>query len=138
MSAAYTVSFDHEFHYRELPGLGVRPALAVGIIGPAGQQDTIAIIDSAAEYSLFNGVRARPIGLDLETGRQIRLGSLGGGLDARLFRITLEILGSRFDCEVAFSEQHISRELLGMNELFDRIRLGLCGGSSLGYFHPRA
>jgi len=138
MSPRHTISFDHEFHYREIPGLGVRPALLVGIIGPKGQQDTLAIIDSGADYSLFNGVRAGPIGIGPGDGKRTRLSGLSGGLDVRLLRVTLEILGSKFDCEVAFSEQHIARELLGRNELFDRIRLGLCGGSSLGYFHPRA
>ena len=39
-----------------------------------------------------------------------------------LHRVTLEILGSSFDCHIAFSEWEIKRELLGRHELFSRVR----------------
>jgi len=137
MTARFQIAFEHEFHYRAIPGLrGVHAAVPVGLIGPAGRDDALALIDTGASYSLFNGRRARAIGLDLAQGRTLKLSGLTGVLQARLLRVALEILGNSFDCEVAFSEQDIHRELLGRNDLFAHIRLGFLEGSSLGYFHP--
>jgi hypothetical protein len=72
----------------------------------------------------------------LLAGKPVRLGGLSGSLSARLHRITLEILGAKIDCEVAFSESEIHRELLGRHQLFPRVRFGFREGLSSGYFHP--
>jgi predicted aspartyl protease len=139
MSSPFSIPFDHEFHYRSVPGLDptLFPALPVGLIGPGGAQDLIAIIDTGAAYSFFNGKRASFIGLDLSAGKPVELSALSGPLKARLHRVTLEILGTRIDCEVAFSEWDIKRELLGRHELFSRCRFGFREGLSVGYFHPQ-
>jgi len=63
--------------------------LALGLIGPDGADDLLAIVDTGATYSLFNGKRAKSIGLDLMSGKYIALGGLSGTLDARLHRVTL-------------------------------------------------
>jgi len=130
------VDFDHEFQYREF-GQGLFfPALDVTLIGPAAEEDLIAIIDTGAKYCLFSGVRAAPIGLDLAAGRLEILAGLAGQLMARIHQVDLAILGTRFRCEVAFSEQHIPRELLGRHTLFTEVRFGFREGISTGYFHP--
>jgi len=139
MTGPFDLQFDSEFQYREVPGLDpslVFPAVVVGIVGPTGAEDLLAIIDTGATYSLFNGRRARSIGLDLMAGKPIRLGGLSGSLSARLHRVTLEILGANIDCEVAFSESEIQRELLGRHGLFPKVRFGFREGFSVGYFHP--
>src|SRR5882762_500762 len=133
MSSPLTVLFDNEFQYRPVPGLDptvLFPALPVGIVGPKGAEDLLAIVDTGATYSLINGKRARSIGLDLMAGRPITLTGLSGSLLARLHRVTLEILGSKIDCEIAFSESEIRRELLGRHELFSRVRFGFREGIS--------
>lgn len=129
------VDFDHEFQYRDLEHLFV-PAVNVTLIGPSGEEDFIAIWDSGAQYCLFNGLRAVSIGLDLMTGRPQTLGGLTGSLQARIHQVSLEIFGTQFQCEVAFSERPISRELLGRHTLFNQVRLGFREGISTGYFHP--
>ena len=129
------IEFDHEFSYRDL-GKGLFPGLAVTLVGPAGEDDLIAIVDTAATYCLFNGIRAQAIGLDLASGRRETLSSLTGHLNGWIHRVELEILGSRFQCEVAFSDQPIPRELLGRHSLFEQIRIGFREGLSTGYFHP--
>jgi len=55
---------------------------------------------------------------------------------ARIHPVTLEIAGHRFECEVAFSEQDIERELLGRHTLFRQVRFGFREGISMAYFHP--
>lgn len=139
MSTPFNISFSHHFRYRLIPRVSsslLFPALPIGLIGPRGQEDLLAIVDTGAAYSLFDGNRAAAIGLDLMSGIPIRLGGLAGSLLARLHRVTLEIFGSWFDCEVAFSEQQIERELLGRHQLFNMARFAFREGISLGYFHP--
>jgi predicted aspartyl protease len=130
------VDFEHEFQYRELGQDLFFPALDVTLIGPAGEEDLIAIIDTGAKYCLFSGLRAASIGIDLASGRREILSGLAGQLTAWMHQISLEILGTRFHCEVAFSEQDIPRELLGRHTLFTQVRLGFREGISIGYFHP--
>lgn len=133
----FRVSFEHEFQFRSVPGLPqTYPALVVGLIGPGGQDDCLAIFDTGASYSLFDGKRAKSIGLDLTSGTRINLSGLSGDISAWLHRVTLDIEGSKFECEVAFSEAAIGRELLGRSGLFTRIRLALREGQSCFYFHP--
>lgn len=130
------IDFDHEFQYRELGQDLFFPALDVTLIGPDGEEDLIAIIDTGATYSLFNGLRAEPIGLELMAGRKEILRGLAGPLMARIHQVRLEIRGTRFQCEVAFSEHPIPRELLGRHTLFNQMRLGFREGISTCYFHP--
>lgn len=138
MSPSHNVSFNHDFQFRDLDGgSGVYPAIVVGLIGPTGEDELLALIDSGATYCLFNGKRAKSIGLDLQSGKRVPLSGLSGPLLARVHRVDLEIMGSRFSCEVAFSEQDIQRELLGRHDLFARVRFGFREGISTGYFHPR-
>lgn len=140
MSGPFTILFEREFQYRPIPGIDSStffPAVSVGLIGPNAAEDLLAIVDTGAMFSLFNGERAKSIGLDLASGKSIRLTGLSGAMSARLHRVTLEILGTAISCEVAFSEWPIRRELLGRHDLFSRVRFGFREGTSLGYFHPQ-
>ena len=131
------IDFDHEFQYRELGVDSSFPATDVTLIGPNGEEeDLIAIIDTGAKYCLFSGRRAAPIGLDLMAGRREVLSGLAGQLTAWIHPVELEIFGTRFHCEVGFSEQDIPRELLGRHSLFDQIRLAFREKMLTGYFHP--
>lgn len=129
------IDFEHEFQYRYFGNLFL-PALEVTLIGPVDEDELLAIVDTGATFCLFNGVRAAAIGLELSAGRLENLAGLAGGLLARIHAVTLEIAGYRFDCEVAFSEQEIERELLGRQTLFNQVRFGFREGMSLAYFHP--
>lgn len=130
--------FDHEFNYRELEQDSFFPALDVTLIGPQGEDELIAIVDTGATYCLFSAVRAPAIGIELISGRRVTLSGLAGQMSAWLHSVELEIFGTRFQCEVGFSEQPIPRELLGRHTLFKQIRLGFREGFSVGFFHPAA
>ena len=132
------VHFNHEFNYRELGQDSFFPALDVTLIGPQGEDELIAIVDTGAKYCLFSGVRAHAIGIELTSGRRATLSGLAGQMTAWIHNVELEILGTRFQCEVAFSEQPIPRELLGRHTLFNQVRLGFREGLSIGFFHPAA
>jgi predicted aspartyl protease len=130
------VQFEHELQYRELIPYGFLPILDVTLRGPTDEDDLIAVVDTGAKYCLFDGRRASGIGLELGNGRLEVLGGLAGNLNARIHMVTLEVLGHSFECEVAFSEQEIRRELLGRHMFFTEFRFGFREGVSLFYFHP--
>lgn len=132
---SHRVSFAHEFQFRYLQH-DLFPVLDVTLIGPSGEDDLIAILDTGAKYCFFNGVRAASIGIELAAGRLEVLSGLSGQLIARIHEVDLQILGTTFRCEVAFSEHPIARELLGRHTLFNQVRLGFREGLSIGYFHP--
>src|SRR5436305_15003040 len=92
------LDFSYEFQYRYL-GNHFLPALDVTLVGPRGEDDLVAIIDTGAEFSLFNGQRAAAIGLDLTAGRKQIMGGLAGQLIAWIHEVDLEIFGARFRCE---------------------------------------
>lgn len=135
---SHTLEFKHVFHYRPFPQFGaeVRPVLPVTLIGPAGSDDTLAIVDSGADYCLFNGERTGELGIALLEGKEITLTGLSGRLEARLHDIDLEIEGDRFRCTVAFSLGRIARELLGRSSFFDQTKIGFQEQESLLYFDP--
>lgn len=140
MNAPFSLSFEHEFQYRPIPGFApsqVFPAIPIGLIGPKHAVDTIAVIDTGATCSLFSGLRAPAIGLELSAGKRIHLASLSAISLAFLHRVTLELFGMRISCEVAFSEVPIRRELLGRHDVFSQVRFAFREGLSLGYFDPR-
>lgn len=134
---SYNIQFAQVIPYRALtPGLALFPALAVGLIGPAGQDDSVAIVDTGAEYSFFNGSRAPALGLSLLDGRKLRLASLGGSFEGYLHHIDLEIEGSIFHAEVVFSVNQIPREILGRHSLFQLMTWGLRESRQEIYFSP--
>ena len=82
-------------------------------------------LDSGAEISLFDGQIANGIGLGLQRGDvQVFSTSSGGHLAARLHRVRLqhEDLGE-FELRVGFSEQQLSRNLLG-RDFFNLFQVG--------------
>lgn len=134
----HNIHFEHVIPYRAVPpGTDLFPAFFVGLIGPAGQEDALVILDTGAEYSIFNGSRASALGLDLLNGQRVTLSSLGGQLTGHIHRIVLEIEGSRFNAEVLFSLNTIPRELLGRHTLFEQMRWGLRESRHEVYFSPR-
>jgi predicted aspartyl protease len=130
------LDFSYEFQYRYI-GNHFLPVLDVTLIGPGGEDDLVAIIDTGAEFSLFDGQRARAIGLELTAGRRLSMGGLTGQLTAYIHEVDLEIFGAHFRCEVAFSELAIPRELVGRHTFFTQVRIAFREGISAVYFDPR-
>lgn len=87
--------------------------------------DIDAYLDSGAVRSFFDGWIATAIGLDLLSGERLNHGaSSGAQAIGHLHHVLLshETLG-RFPLEVSFSEQPLSRSLLG-RDFFNLIQIG--------------
>jgi len=115
------------------------PLVGVRLLNPHDESkaiDTIAIMDSGASYSLFNGIFCQDLGINLTLGRPKNFIGLAGSLKGYIHQVIIEIEGEQFKCDVAFSEQNISRNLVGRFSLFEKIRIGIQGRHRLLFFHP--
>jgi hypothetical protein len=129
---SYSFQFDHVIPYDK-----GAPATYVRLIGPGGQDEVLALLDTGSQYCLFQGVRALGLGLSLLDGRPILLSSLAGDLQGYLHRIIIEIEGALFSVDAVFSLNPIPRELLGRHTLFEQITWGLRESQQEIYFSPR-
>ena len=121
------VTYTNRLNYRPHPGSGaMAPYVVVTLGGPGGESiDTLALVDSGAAFSLFDGQLAAPLGFELGEGRPVDYSLLSGDrLRAYMHRAYVEVDGLGYWSEVAFSEQQIPRNLLGRADFFLRHRIG--------------
>jgi len=131
-----TVTYRYSFPYRLIPGEGgAFPAISVRLISAHGMVDSLAILDSGAEQSMFDGTLLVPLGLSLLQGKSISLLSLGGPLTAYQHAVEVEVQGHRFPCETCFSSQSIRHNLLGRN-FFTYVQVGFRESRLEIYFDP--
>jgi predicted aspartyl protease len=129
---SYSIEFERTFPYYQ-----GAPAAYVRLIGPGGEREVLALVDSGSQYCLFSGSRTLGIGIHLLEGRPIVLSSLGGQVQGYLHWIEIEIQGFRFDVEAIFSLNPIRREILGRHTLFEQVTWGLRESQQEIYFSPK-
>lgn len=118
------VDYDLDFNYREYANQR-GPFLPITLIGPTGKVDTLALVDSGAQGTLFQGQLASIIGVQLlEGGPEIFSGLGGGSVNARMHKISVEINGYTIDVEAGFSMDPIARNLLGATFL-EHVQFGV-------------
>jgi hypothetical protein len=122
---------------RVIPFYQGAPAFYLDLIGPANHYEVLVTLDTGSRYSLFSGSYATDIGLDLLSGKETTLWSLGGAIQGYLHGVVLEIAGSKFSAEVVFSLNHIPRALLGRHTVFEQMTWGLRESRREIYFSPR-
>ncbi len=120
------VNFRLAQSYTQLPNDPVlRPYVPVRLQKGAEYQDTVGLIDSGADTSLFNDQYAVALGLDLADGKPSRTQGVGGIDDVVCFDIYLLVYGKRFAARVQFSSKWPPRYgLLGRNDFFQAFRVG--------------
>lgn len=86
-----------------------------------------AKIDPGAQVCLFQREIGEKLGIDIESGYQIRLGTLtGGSLIAYGHSVTLHTLGLEFDSVIYFARDYgLERNLLGREGWLNKVRLGI-------------
>jgi predicted aspartyl protease len=124
-----SLSFDLEFNYRPLDGSENalnKPAIPVTLIGPNGEVDTLALVDTGAGGCVFRGEFAQIIGItDIFTGIRKPMYGLGGGnITGYFHRIEIRINRSEFEVNVGFTTDPISYNILGETFL-EHVQLGV-------------
>jgi hypothetical protein len=100
--------------------------LAVTLISGDEVIKTDAFLDTGATYCIFKREIAVSLGIDVEAGEVVRVGTVTGGFDAYGHTLTLETLGYSFDITVYFvAHDGLPRNVLGRRGWLDHVRLGL-------------
>lgn len=137
-----TVTYSHEFPYRQSLAGGTFPILPITIGAArhlARSADVIAYLDSGAQRSLFDGTLAGAIGLDLLAGRRLTMASTAGFLiDAIVHPVRLSHpdLGD-FNLEIGFSTVPLRRNLLG-RDFFNLVQIGFRERQQIFYVKAEA
>ena len=93
-----------------------------------------AKVDTGAEHCLFARSYADQLGLDVESGHQIEMGTLTTSFPAFGHVIILQTLNMAFESTVYFPHSYeIRRNLLGRNGWLHLIRLGIVAYDEIIY-----
>jgi len=86
--------------------------------------DSGALIDSGATVSIFKEDVALSLGLEIEKGKEIWLGGVGGHIKGYLHELKVEVAGKKFVCPMVFSREYlVSFNLLGREAVFKQFRI---------------
>lgn len=128
----FTITYDICHQYRSLDeGITIETALILGKHSTLLQ----AKLDPGSQVCLFQRELGEKLGIDIESGHRIRLGSLtGGSLIAFGHSVTLHTLGLEFDSVVYFAADYgLERNLLGRDGWLQKVRLGIVDYESTIY-----
>ena len=118
-----TLEFSTDYNYDTLKtGISLPVILESGEI----QVEIHAKLDTGATHCIFEREHGELLGLDVESGTQITIGTATGKFIAFEHRITLVTFGLSWDATVCFiAEEGIKRNVLGRQGWLDRVKLGL-------------
>ena len=127
----YSVIYQEEVRYRPLPGYTFTvPALPVSLFHPNGSSvEAIGILDTGSTHTVFQNQFAALLGItDITAGDIDTISTAGGGIQIYLFDMEVELsIGSfhqRISGRVGFSQGHLPRNILGLNPVFNQVRIG--------------
>ncbi len=120
---AYQLSFEQHHKYASLEsGITITAILRRGDI----EITCDAKVDTGAQVCLFSREIGEELGINVENGAPIRLGTVAGIITAYGHEVILETLGLRFHTFVYFAEvDKLSRNLLGRTGWLQLIRLAI-------------
>ena len=83
-----------------------------------------ALVDSGANVSVFGADIAESLGIDIESGKKIFLGGVGGRILGYEHNIGMEIAREQFQAKVVFSREFlVSFNLVGRRDVFERFTI---------------
>ncbi|HMV49975.1 MAG TPA: retropepsin-like aspartic protease [Blastocatellia bacterium] len=125
------LNFDQEYAYPDdEEGISIAVKLAY-----AGRRfEVLAKVDPGAAVCLFSREVGLKLGIPIEQGELIRLGTLGGSLEAFGHEVTLQTGDIAFQSFVYFAKYSgLQRNLLGRRGWLRNLRLGLIDYDNLLY-----
>jgi hypothetical protein len=83
-----------------------------------------AKVDTGAQFSIFRREYGEMLGIDIEAGLRVEIGTVTGSFITYGHELSLSLLGYEFDAVVYFAEQHnFPRDVLGRHGLIERFLL---------------
>lgn len=105
-------------------GEGYFPAIPLYVSAGNKKLKLHALIDSGATISVFKDEIADQLGVEIEKGKEIYLGGVGGRIKGYIHKLEIEIAGKKFLCPVVFSHEYlVSFNLLGREAFFRQFRI---------------
>lgn len=118
-----SVEFD-EIHLYNLFEVGI--TVPVKISYSREIEAVKAKIDTGSTYCIFERVLGESLGLEIETGLPVMIGTATGSFKAYGHEVTLSVLGIEIVSTVYFAESdQFDRNVLGRTGWLDRVKLGL-------------
>lgn len=131
---AFSLDFSRFVEYDAgLPGVSLD--ISLSLIG--SRVDLTAKLDTGSTDCIFARKYGEQLGLNIEDGEQIRVGTATGSFAAFRHYVTLTILEYEFDAGVCFiADENINRNVLGRHGFLDRVKLGLVDYEGKLFLHP--
>lgn len=122
--------------YRPIhPGEPSRPYLPVRIQRGGRYVDTLGIVDSGADNSLFDKQIALVLGLTLDPSTTEPLDGVGGTSRGWYYDL-FSVAGKRFPARVCFADWRLDCGLLGRADFFKAFNVGFDQRNSRFHLHP--
>ncbi len=110
-----------KYHYN---GEGYFPVIPFYVSAGGKQLKLRALIDSGATISVFKDEVAEQLEIEIESGKEIYLGGVGGRIKGYIHELNLEIVGKKLFCPVVFSREYlVSFNLLGREAVFNQFKI---------------
>ena len=105
-------------------GDGYFPAVPLYVSAGDKKLKLHALVDSGATISVFKDEVADQLGIEIERGKEIYLGGVGGRIKGYIHTLEVEIAGKKFLCPVVFSHEYlVSFNLLGRDAFFGQFKI---------------
>lgn len=123
MKSVYTLTFDEIYSY-DTRKTGI--TLPVLLIFGEFETRVEAKLDTGASHSIFARVHGENLGLEIESGESLNVGTITGNFRAFGHELTVRFLDLEFYTKVYFAEnENIRKSVLGRQGWLDRVKLGL-------------
>ena len=125
------LEFRQRHNYKGSFGIGLPVSLRLG----AQVVDLLARVNTGAEYCVFERAYGEQLGLRIDEGQRLWMGTAGGG-GFRTFghALTLEFLEWSFESVVFFAEDTgFRRNVLGRNGWLNRCRIAIVDHDQMLY-----
>lgn len=112
------------FPYQTDPKGNTFPLIPLSLLFAGKKKEFYALIDSGATISVFRAEVADALGINVERGKEIYLGGVGGRIKGYTHILKIEIAGKNFRCPIVFSREYlVSFNLLGRESFFPKFRI---------------
>ncbi|MBI3384814.1 hypothetical protein HY030_01320 [Candidatus Gottesmanbacteria bacterium] len=107
------------FRYKKF-GSDSFPLLSIFLYNSHLKIKIFALIDSGATISIFKEEVAQELRIEIETGKEVFLGGVGGRIKGYIHNLEIEVVEKRFSLPVVFSHEYlVSFNLLGRDTFFE-------------------
>lgn len=120
---SFLVEFDNLIEYDSgLSGITLEISLRL----KNAEVDVSAKLDTGSTDCIFNRKIGERLGLEIEKGIEVGIGTATGSFSVFRHSVNLVVLGIEFDANVCFAEnENFNRNVLGRHGFLDRMNIGL-------------